>query len=233
LEPHRARRAVILGAGLGDRLIPITLNTPKPLVRIKGVRLIDTLLDALQRADITDVTIVRGYLAEQFDQLLYKYSFVRFVENPAYNETNNISSMMCVRYMLKNTYVLDADIFLRNQDLITKYQYGSNYLGIPAEVSDDWCIESKKGIITKMVLGGRNCHIMRGVSYWTESDGASLSEHIRQAYDMPGGKERFWDTVPLECFSKHYKVAIRECKSEDLVEIDTYSELKKLDSSYV
>jgi CTP:phosphocholine cytidylyltransferase-like protein len=233
LEPYRVRRAVILAAGFGARLIPITLNTPKALVRVKGVRLIDTLLDALQRAEITDVTIVRGYLAEQFDQLLYKYSFVRFAENPAYNETNSISSMMCVRYMLKNSYVFDSDLYLSKQNLITKYQYDSNYVGIPVERTDDWCIESRDGIITKMSLGGQNCHLMRGISYWTERDGALLAEHIKQTYEMPGGKERFWDQVPLEYFSEYYKVTIRECELEDVVEIDTYNELKKLDGNYL
>ncbi|MDR1509975.1 MAG: NTP transferase domain-containing protein [Synergistaceae bacterium] len=233
LEPYRVRRAVILAAGFGARMIPITLNTPKPLVRVKGVRLIDTILDALQRVGITDVTIVRGYLAEQFDQLLYKYSFIRFAENPAYNETNNISSMMCVRYMLQNAYVCEADLWLRNQDLITKYQYDSNYLGTSVEITDDWCFESKGGVITKISVGGRNCHLMRGISYWTERDGLKLAEHVKQVYEMPGGKERFWDQVPLEYFSKDYKVTIRECDFEDVVEIDTYNELKKLDSSYV
>jgi CTP:phosphocholine cytidylyltransferase-like protein len=233
LEPYRVRRAVILAAGFGARMIPITLNTPKALVRVKGVRLIDTILDALQRAGITDVVIVRGYLAEQFDQLLYKYSFVRFAENPAYNETNNISSMMRVRYRLKNSYVLEGDLYLYNKNLITKYQYDSNYIGIPVELTDDWCLESKDGIITKMSLGGRNCHLMCGISHWTERDGAMLAEHIKRAYEMPGGKEHFWDQVPLEYFSKDYKVSIRECKFKDIVEIDTYNELKKLDSNYI
>ena len=73
LEPYRVKRAILMAAGFGSRMVPITLNTPKPLVRVKGVRIIDTLLDALLAAEITEIYIVRGYLAEQFDQLLYKY----------------------------------------------------------------------------------------------------------------------------------------------------------------
>ena len=52
-------------------------------------------------AGIDDIFIVRGYLAEQFDQLLYKYPRVKFLENPAYNDANNISSAMCARYLLR------------------------------------------------------------------------------------------------------------------------------------
>jgi CTP:phosphocholine cytidylyltransferase-like protein len=232
LGPYRARRAIILAAGLGERMLPLSEHTPKPLIRVKGVRLIDTALDALQDVGITDITIVRGYLAEQFDQLLDKYPFVRFVENPVYKNTNNISSMTCVRHMLENAYVFDADLLFYNKRLITKYQYCSNYLGIPTDASDDWCFESSDGVITKTMLGGRNCHLWVGLSYWTERDGRMISEHIKQVYEMPGGEDRFWDTVPLEYFSEYYSVAIRECKPGDVVEIDTYDDLKKLDSSY-
>ena len=95
LEPYRVQRAILMAAGFGSRMLPITLNTPKPLVRVKGTRIIDTLIDALLAADITEIYVVRGYLAEQFDQLLYKYPMIKFIENPMYNDANNIVSVMC------------------------------------------------------------------------------------------------------------------------------------------
>ena len=73
LEPYRVKRAVFMAAGFGARMVPITLNTPKPLIRVRGQRIIDTLLDAVLAAGIEEIYIVRGYLAEEFDQLLYKY----------------------------------------------------------------------------------------------------------------------------------------------------------------
>ena len=104
LEPYRVRRAVFLAAGLGARLAPITFNTPKPLIRVKDRRIIDTLLDACYAAGIKEIYVVRGYLAEQFDQLLYKYPSVTFLENPEYNEGNNIGSAMAARDYLSNTF---------------------------------------------------------------------------------------------------------------------------------
>ena len=121
LEPYRAKRAVFIAAGFGSRLAPITLNTPKPLVRVKGTRIIDTLLDACLKADITEIYIVRGYLAEQFDQLLYKYPMIKFLENPVYNEANNISSSLVARYLLSNAYVFEADLLISNPKIIKKY----------------------------------------------------------------------------------------------------------------
>ena len=130
LEPYRARRAIFLAAGFSSRLAPVTLNTPKPLVRVNGKRIIDGLIDAVLAAGIEEIIIVRGYLAEQFDQLLYKYPMIRFLENPVYNETNNIASAICARYLFSNAYVFEADLLLSNPSIIQKYQFTSNFLGI-------------------------------------------------------------------------------------------------------
>lgn len=232
LEPYRVKRAVFIAAGFGSRLVPITLNTPKPLVRVNGKRMIDTLLDAVVAAGIQEIYVVRGYLGEQFDQLRYKYPMIQFVENPLYNEANNISSAMCVRHLLQNAYVLEADLVLYNPSLITKYQYSSNYLGVPVEVTDDWCFTTKDGIINQVSIGGRDCYHMFGISYWNQEDGAKLYEDIKTVYEMPGGKERYWDQVPLTYCKDHYRIAGRECAFSDVIEIDSFNELKKLDKAY-
>ena len=112
LEPYRVKRAVFIAAGFGSRLVPITFNTPKPLVRVHGVRIIDHLIDACLATGIDEIYIVRGYLAEQFDQLLYKYPMVKFLENPVYNEANNISSSLVACHMLSNAYVFEADLLI-------------------------------------------------------------------------------------------------------------------------
>ena len=103
LEPYRVKRAVFIAAGFGTRLVPVTLNTPKPLVRVNGKRIIDGLIDACLSAGIKEIYIVRGYLAEQFDQLLYKYPMIKFLENPSYNESNNSSSAVCATPMSMGT----------------------------------------------------------------------------------------------------------------------------------
>lgn len=232
LEPYRVKKAIFLAAGFGSRLVPITLNTPKPLVRVKGTRMIDTLLDAVIAAGIEEIYVVRGYLGEQFDQLLYKYPMIKFIENPMYNEANNISSAMCVRHLMQNAYVLEADLVLYNPKLLQKYQYTSNYLGVPVESTDDWCFETKNQIITKLKVGGTNCHHVYGISYWNAEDGARMCEDIKRVYEMPGGKERYWDQVALEYCMSNYQIEVRNCTFDDITEIDSYSDLKKIDSIY-
>ena len=232
LEPYRVKRAVFLAAGFGSRMVPITLNTPKPLVRVHGQRLIDGLIDACLGVGIEDICIVRGYLGEQFDQLLYKYPMIRFIDNPLYNEANNISSALCVRQLLENAYVLEADLWLMNPSIIKKYHYQSNFLAFKKDRTDDWCFEVSDGIITKEKIGGLDCWQMVGISYWNQEDGANLARDIKDAYEQPGGKEYYWEQVPLLVFKNRYKVAVNPCREEDITEIDTFNELKQIDSSY-
>lgn len=232
LEPYRAKRAIFIAAGFGSRLVPITFNTPKPLVRVHGQRIIDGLIDACLDAGINEIYIVRGYLAEQFDQLLYKYPMIRFLENPVYNEANNISSAMVARYMLSNAYVFEADLLISNPQIIKKYHYTSDFLAIKKDRTDDWCFTVKDGVIVEEKVGGLDCWQMVGISYWNEEDGHKLSDDIKMTYEQPGGKERYWEQVPLVFCKKHYKVEVRECQENDIIEIDTFRELKAIDKTY-
>ena len=233
LEPYRAKRAVFVAAGFGTRLVPITFNTPKPLVRVHGVRIIDRLIDACL-AGIEEIVVVRGYLGELFDQLLYKYPMIRFLENPLYNEANNISSALVARYLLSNAYVFEADLLISNPAVIRKYHYTSDFLAIHTDRSDDWCFRVKDGIIVEEKVGGEGDDIwqMVGISYWNETDGHTLSQDIQDVYNSPGGKERYWEQVPLVYRKEHYAVEVRECLAEDIVEIDTFKELKAIDKTY-
>ena len=234
LEPYRVKRAVFIAAGFGSRMAPITFNTPKPLVRVHGVRIIDRLIDACLDAGIDEIYIVRGYLAEQFDQLLYKYPMIRFLENPAYNDANNISSSLVARYLLSNAYVFEADLLISNPAIIKRYHYASDFLAIKKDRSDDFCFRVKNGIIIDQMIGGEGDDIWQtvGISYWNAADGHRLAQDITDVYSSPGGKERYWEQVPLVYCKEHYSVEVRECFEEDIIEIDTYKELKAIDKTY-
>ena len=234
LEPYRAKRAIFIAAGFGSRMVPITFNTPKPLVRVHGIRIIDRLIDACLLAGINEIYIVRGYLGELFDQLLYKYPMIKFLENPVYNEANNISSSLVARYMLSNAYVFEADLLISTPQIIKKYHFTSDFLAIKKTRSDDWCFRVKDGVIVEEKVGGEGDDIwqMVGISYWNEADGHKLSQDIQDVYNSPGGKERYWEQVPLVYRKEHYTVEVRECHDEDIVEIDTFKELKAIDKTY-
>lgn len=232
LEPYKCKRAIFIAAGFGSRMVPITLNTPKPLVRVNGKRIIDGLIDACLEAGINDIYIVRGYLGDQFNQLLDKYPMIKFLDNDMFNEANNISSAILAKDLLENAYVFEADLVISNPNIIDKYHYCSDFLGFKVDRTDDWCFITKNKVIQEQVVGGVNCYQEIGISYWNEEDGKKLAVDIPEVFSMPGGKEKYWDQVPMLVFKKRYHVEVKECQKEDIIEIDTFKELCAIDSSY-
>ena len=235
LEPYRARRAVLLAAGFGSRLLPVTVNTPKPLARVHGVRIIDRLIDAVMAAGIDEIYIVRGYLAEEFDQLLHKYPNLRFIDNPLYGETNNISSAVAACEHFERAYVFESDLFLTNPALVSKYQFQSNYLGFPVEKTDDWCFDANgDGVIENLAKGkDAPCWQMVGLSFWTAADGARLARDIPEVFEREDAKQIFWDDVAIVRRAGDYAVHVRECSPDDILEIDDFDDLQRIDPSYI
>lgn len=234
LEPYRVKRAIFFAAGFGSRMVPITYELPKPMVPVNGKRIIETLIDAVVAVGIKDIIIVRGYLKEKFDALLEKYPFITLVDNDDYSSANNILSAYIVRDKIVNTYTFEADLFLLNQSLITKYQYQSNYTGVKVDNTPDWCFitdENKK--IVEIKKGGDDCYHMFGIGYVSQSDGERLSGDIERVYEtIPESHSHFWDDVALLYCNESYDFTVRDCSFSDLAELDTYDDLKKMDSSY-
>ncbi len=231
-ELEYCKRAIFIAAGFGSRMVPITVNTPKPLVRVHGKRIIDGLIDACLKAGIEEIVIVRGYLKEQFDQLLYKYPTIIFIDNPYYETANNISSVYVARDYLEDAYVFEADLLISNPNIICSGHSGSDFLAIKTDHTDDWCFDSKDGYITAEKIGGDDCYQMVGISFWNKKDGSRLAKDIAEVFESPDGKNLYWEQVPLSVRKDNYRVAIKECSFEDIVEIDTYEELVAIDDAY-
>ena len=229
----KVERAIFLAAGMGSRLAPITDEIPKPLVKVNGRRIIETLLDAVLAADIEEVYLVRGYRGEKFDVLLQDYPMISFIDNPDYEIANNISSVHCAGALVKNAYIIESDLMLSNPRLIMSQQDESNYLSIPMEKTDDWCFYlGEDGYINRMVVGGSNCEQMVGISYWTEKDGIRLAERTAELYSNLENRQLYWDEVALDKFLPEFRLRTRHCTRADVVEIDTLKELQEIDSSY-
>ena len=233
LEPYRVNKAFILAAGFGSRMMPATSDRPKPLVKVNGKCIIETLIESLIKADIKDITIVRGYKKEKFDELLIKYPYIKLVDNDIYDKANNISSLMCILDDFDRSYLCEADLYISNPNIISKYQYTSNILGSYALETDDWSFKlDKDGYISDYQKGNTYCFNYYGISFWTHEDCEKLKNDYKEIYYSENGKDYFWEFVPLVLKKDNYKVEIRQCNKEDIMEIDNYYELKMLDSSY-
>lgn len=234
LEPYRVKKAVVMAAGFGSRMMPATADRPKPLVTVNGVRILDTLLDALVNVGITDITVVRGYKKERFDDLLDKYPFLKLVDNDIYDQTNNISSAMAVLDAIDTCYLCEADLYITNPTVITKYQYASNILGSYSLETDDWSFQlDDDGHIINYQKGNTYCWNYYGISFWTKEDSAKMRADFKQIFEEEeGGRDYFWEFIPLVLRREKYAVEIRQCEKSDIMEIDNYYELKELDPSY-
>ncbi len=235
LEPYRAKRAVFLAAGLGSRMTPITINTPKPLVRVHGKPIIETGLDAVLAAGIQEIWIVRGYLGEQFELLQKRYPMIQFVDNTEYAGTGTISSFFYARELLASAYVLESDLVIRNPGVIRPYHFTSEFLGTKTDETDDWYFKTdQNGWIREIGVGGsgKDLYKLFGISYWTEEDGIALSKDIRRAFEGQEGKKLPMSFVPFRIFRDRYQVHILPCAPEDVTEIDSFAELQEYDETY-
>ena len=231
-DPYIAERAIVLAAGRGERMRPLTDEMPKPMVRVDGRRIIDTLLAALVAAGIPEIYVVRGYLGEKFDALKEEYPTLHFIDNPHWHEANNISSLLAAGALVENAFVVEGDLFLQNPSLLSREQQGSNYLAIPVKETTDWCFfPDEAGVIRRMAVGGTDCWKMVGISYWTTEDGRNLAQSIRRLYETPGGAARYWDEAALSADIEDFSVHVRACTAEDVQEIDTVAELETLRKS--
>ena len=116
-----------MAAGIGQRMRPLTLTMPKPLVKVNGVRMIDSVVDALQQNGIRSIYVVTGYLKEQFEGWAKHWPGVRLIENPYYDSCNNISSLYAAREYLGDCMILDGDQIIRNPKVLSPTFTRSGY----------------------------------------------------------------------------------------------------------
>lgn len=232
---HTVKRAIIMAAGLGSRMQPVTLTTPKPLVKVNGTRMIDTVIQALHHNGIYEIYVVVGYLKEQFFDLETQYPGVKIIVNPYYNTCNNISSLYVARQYLNDVIILDGDqIIYHNEILRPEFtRSGYNCVWTDSE-TNEWLLTVENDIVTSCSrTGGKSGWQLYSISRWTKEDGARLRSHLELEFEEKKNRQIYWDDVALFCHPEDYTLSIMEMHEDDIIEIDDITELATIDPSYL
>lgn len=230
----QVERAIIMAAGKGTRMRPITNTVPKPLVKVHGVPLIEGIINQLHQQNIYEIYVVVGYLKEQFNYLVDKYEGLHLIDNPYFDTCNNISSLYVARNHLKDVIILDGDQIINNSQILSRSFEHSGYNCIyKNEVHNEWMLKIEDGIVKSCSrTGGKDGWQLYSVSRWNEEDGARLKKHLEIEFEEKKNNDIYWDDVALFCYPDDYQLGIYEMNEDDILEIDSFDELCSIDNTY-
>lgn len=231
---NRVKRAIIVAAGEGKRMRPVTLEIPKPLVRVNGIRMIDTVINALRENEIQEIYIVVGCLKEQFEILKQEYPEVTLIENPYYRSCNNISSLYVARDYIEEAIILDGDQLIFEPYVLRREFERSGYNCVwTSEPTKEWILTVQDGVVCGCSRsGGSKGWQLYSISRWTREDGIKLKKYLEYEFEIKENRQIYWDDVALFCHPEEFQLGIFEMKKGDIIEIDNLEELAALDKNY-
>ncbi len=238
------RSAVLMAAGMGTRMRPLTEKTAKPLVEVKGRRMIETVIDGLHAADVHRIFVVTGYKHEQFDFLEDKYEGLKVLVNTEYETVNNISSVHRISSASKeelsgysmgddDLFICEADLYIPDPSVFKSTPDFSVYFGKMVKgFSDDWVFETgDDGYISRVGKKGTDLYNMCGISFFKAADASILKDVINKTCEEPGYEDLFWDDA-VNMNLKKLRLKVHPIKEGDITEIDSIEELAEVDPAY-
>lgn len=218
------RRAVILAAGFGMRMVPINLESPKAFLKVNGEYLIERLIRQLHEVGIYEIYVVVGFMKEQFEYLIDEFG-VELVINTEYAGKNNLHSMKLVSDHLANAYIVPCDIWCDKNPFHTNELYSWYMVSDLVDEESDVRVNRKMELVRAGQTAG---NAMIGISYLTEEDSIFVAERINVLCTKNQYDDFFWEEALYK--KDRMIVSARVVHASDAVEINTYEQLRDLDS---
>ena len=232
LEPYRVENAIIMAAGMSTRFAPLSYETPKGLLVVKGERLIEREIKQLREVGIHKITVIVGYMKEKMFYLADKFG-VEIVVNEDYYRYNNCSSLMLVGKQLGNTYICSSDnYFVENP--FEEFVYRGYYSTVFAEgETDEYCVtETTDGIIKQVTVGGENKWYMLGHVYFDCAFSEQFVSILENEFKQEPYKLQLWE----DYYARHLDTLLLEARhySDEIIkEFDSLDELRAFDEHYL
>lgn len=224
LKKNKTKNAIILAAGYGMRMVPINTSIPKGLIEINGEPLIERLIKQLKEVEINEIYIVVGFLKEKYEYLIDKYN-VQLIVNSEYDTKNNLHSLNKVMDKINNTYILPCDIWCKNNPF-RKSELYSWYM-VDKSKTDTSNIKIDRNYNLKLVNQKEYGNAMIGISYIKESEKEILKKNINTCSMNKKFDNSFWECALIN--KNEIIVKARIAEYNDIVEINTYEQLRELD----
>ena len=218
------KNAIILAAGFGMRMVPINLSTPKALLEVNGEPLIERTIKQLHEVGVKNITIVVGFMKESFDYLIDEYG-VDLVVNPEYAAKNNLSSLALVADRISNTYIVPSDIWCDRNPFNSHEMYSWYMVSDIVDNESDVRVNRKMELVKVGEHAGGNA--MVGITYLLEEDAKAVREKIQRLNSSGKHGEDFWEIALYK--GDKMVVPARVVHASNVVEINTYEQLRELD----
>ena len=223
LADNRPRRAILLAAGPGMRMVPINQQAPKPLLEVRGETLIERLIRQLREAGVTEIAVVVGFLKEQFEYLIDSCG-VKLIVNPLYASKNNLHSLALASAWLEDAYIVPCDLWFRDNPF-RRHELYSWYL-MSGEADPDSRVRVNRRMELSPCRGKEPGQRMIGLAYLRRDDAARLRRRLLALDGDAKYDGAFWEAV-LEGEALPARVA----PEASVVEINTYEQLRELDGN--
>lgn len=220
-------RAILLAAGMGTRLRPLTITTPKSLVKVNGYPMIERQIEFLNEIGVDEIIVVTGYLKEKFEYLKEKYG-VKLIHNDKFDIYNNIYTMYLVREYLGDSYVIDSDVYIHKNFLERDIEKSTYFSGYKIGFKNEWkLVFNENNRVNDIVVTDGEGYILSGISYWSKKDAITIVKELEKCIESNNFKDLYWDDIVKENLYK-LDVFIKKIGEKDSFEIDSLEDLYRL-----